>query len=144
MNDIVLIGGGGHCKSVIDVIEQEGIFSIVGILDKSEHLGSNVTGYPVIGNDSNMAIKFGIGRATYDSAQEIRNNDITRAEGVALIKRFDGEFPKQYIEDCCKYMDITLQQYHDAIEKFRSPHLWHKINGAWKLKKPIWEEGDFK
>ena len=89
-------------------------------------------------------IKFGIGRATYDSAQEIRNNDITRAEGVALIKRFDGEFPKQYIEDCCKYMDITLQQYHDAIEKFRSPHLWHKINGAWKLKKPIWEEGDFK
>ena len=55
MNDIVLIGGGGHCKSVIDVIEQEGIFSIVGILDKSEHLGSNVTGYPVIGNDSNMA-----------------------------------------------------------------------------------------
>lgn len=85
-------------------------------------------------------IKFGIGRATYDSAQEIRNGDITRDEGIALIKRFDGEFPEQYIKDCCNYMDITLQQYHDAIEKFRSPHLWDKQNGKWELRKPIWKE----
>ena len=83
-------------------------------------------------------IKFGIGRATYDSAQEIRNGDITRDEGIALVKRFDGEFPKQYVEDCCQYMGITLQQYHDAIEKFRSPHLWKRESGHWKLKKPIW------
>ena len=83
-------------------------------------------------------IKFGIGRATYDSAQEIRNGDITRDEGIALVKRFDGEFPKQYIEDCCQYMGITLHQYHDAIEKFRSPHLWKRESGHWKLKKPIW------
>ena len=84
------------------------------------------------------SIKFGIGRATYDSAQGIRNGDITREEGVALIKRFDGEFPKRYIEDCCQYMGISLQQYYDAIEKFRSPHLWKKINGKWELKSPIW------
>lgn len=84
-------------------------------------------------------IKFGIGRATYDSAQEIRNGDITRDEGVSLIKRFDGEFPEQYITDCCDYMGISLQRYHDIIEKFRSPHLWIKENGSWKLKKPIWE-----
>jgi N-acetyl sugar amidotransferase len=85
-------------------------------------------------------IKFGIGRATYDSAQEIRNGDITRDEGIALIKRFDGEFPEQYIQDCCDYMDISLQDYHDTIEKFRSPHLWEKESGIWKLKNPIWEE----
>jgi len=35
-------------------------------------------------------------------------------------------------------MDITMQQYHDAIEKFRSPHLWHKVNSNWELKNPIW------
>ncbi len=85
-------------------------------------------------------IKFGIGRATYDSAQEIRNGDITREEGIALVKRFDGEFPQQYINDCCKYMDITLQEYNDAIEKFRSPHLWEKNYGKWELKHPIWKE----
>lgn len=83
-------------------------------------------------------IKFGIGRATYDSAQEIRNGDITRDEGIALIKRFDGEFPEQYIQDCCDYMGITLQRYHDVIEKFRSPHLWKKVNGKWELTQPIW------
>lgn len=44
-------------------------------------------------------IKFGIGRDTYDTAHEIRNGDITRDEGIALVKRFDGEFPEQYIQD---------------------------------------------
>ena len=83
-------------------------------------------------------IKFGIGRTTYDTAQEIRNGDITREEGIALVKRFDGEFPEAYILDCCKYMDITINQYHEAIERFRSPHLWKKTSVKWKLKKPIW------
>ena len=36
---IILIGGGGHCKSCIDVIEQEGKYRIVGILDLPEMLG---------------------------------------------------------------------------------------------------------
>jgi len=54
MKNIILIGGGGHCKSVIDVIEQEGRFEIVGIVDKPELLGSNVLGYSVIGNDFDL------------------------------------------------------------------------------------------
>jgi sugar O-acyltransferase (sialic acid O-acetyltransferase NeuD family) len=54
MKEIILIGGGGHCKSVIDVIEQEGHFSILGIVDKPELLGSDVLGYPVLGNDSDL------------------------------------------------------------------------------------------
>ena len=86
------------------------------------------------------SIKFGIGRATYDTAQEIRNGDITRDEGIALVKRFDGEFPDQYIQDCCDYMGISLSRYHDVIEHFRSPHLWKKVNGKWELTQPIWGE----
>ncbi len=54
MKEIILIGGGGHCKSVIDVIEQEGKFQIVGIVDKSELLGTNVLGYQIISNDSGL------------------------------------------------------------------------------------------
>jgi sugar O-acyltransferase (sialic acid O-acetyltransferase NeuD family) len=54
MKDIILIGGGGHCKSVIDVIEEQGHFNIIGIVDKSEFLGSSVLGYPVIGNDQDL------------------------------------------------------------------------------------------
>jgi hypothetical protein len=38
-------------------------------------------------------------------------------------------------------MDIDLQQYHDTIEKIRSPHLWGKKSEEWQLKQPIWKEG---
>jgi sugar O-acyltransferase (sialic acid O-acetyltransferase NeuD family) len=54
MKEIILIGGGGHCKSVIDVIEQESQFVIVGIVDKPELIGTDVLGYPVIGSDADL------------------------------------------------------------------------------------------
>ena len=54
MKNIILIGGGGHCKSVIDVIEKEGRFIIAGIVDVPELLGTDVLGYPVIGDDSDI------------------------------------------------------------------------------------------
>jgi len=54
MNDIILIGGGGHCKAAIDVIEQEGLFHIIGIIDKPEMLGKSVLNYKIIGDDSEL------------------------------------------------------------------------------------------
>jgi len=54
MKEIILIGGGGHCKSVIDVIEEGGSFKIAGIVDVPELLGTDVLGYPIIGNDSDI------------------------------------------------------------------------------------------
>lgn len=47
---LILIGGGGHCKSVIDVAEEAG-YTILGILDRSIPIGSTVLGYEVLGND---------------------------------------------------------------------------------------------
>ena len=54
MKDIILIGGGGHCKSAIDVIEQECRFKIIGVIDKPELFGKQVIGYEVIGNDKDL------------------------------------------------------------------------------------------
>ena len=54
MKPIVLIGGGGHCKSVIDVVESAG-YSILGILDRSIPKGTTVLDYPVLGNDDMIA-----------------------------------------------------------------------------------------
>ena len=56
MKKIILIGGGGHCKSVIDVIEQEKKYKIAGIVDKPKYLGNKVLGYKVIGNDSDLDV----------------------------------------------------------------------------------------
>lgn len=48
---LILVGGGGHCKSVIDVIEQTGIFEIIGITDVQEKIGTTLFGYPILGPD---------------------------------------------------------------------------------------------
>jgi sugar O-acyltransferase (sialic acid O-acetyltransferase NeuD family) len=56
MKEILLIGGGGHCKSVIDVIESEGRFMIAGIIDKPELLGLEVSGYKVLGTDKDLEV----------------------------------------------------------------------------------------
>ena len=52
---IILVGGGGHCRSCIDVIEQEGHFAIAGIVDVPGKKQHNVLGYPVIGADADLA-----------------------------------------------------------------------------------------
>lgn len=51
---LILIGGGGHCKVCIDVIEQAEQFEIVGILDVAELLGTNVLDYQIIGTDQDI------------------------------------------------------------------------------------------
>ncbi len=87
-------------------------------------------------------IKFGIGRATYDAAQEIRNRHLTREEGVALVNRFDGEFPDRYFNDIMEYIGMKPDYFHELCNKFRSPHLWGKdINGNWKLRRNVAKTG---
>ena len=54
MKEILLFGDGGHSKSVIDVLEQESQFKIAGIVGTSKSIGSNVLGYKVIGDDSDI------------------------------------------------------------------------------------------
>ena len=82
-------------------------------------------------------IKFGIGRATYDASQEIRNKHITREEGVALVNRFDGEFPDRYFSETMEYLDINEDHFYDLCNNFRSPHLWTKDEGNWVLRNKI-------
>ena len=84
-------------------------------------------------------IKFGIGRATYDAAQEIRNNKITREEGVSLVKNYDHEFPKKYFDDFLNYIDISKDKFFKIITNFRSPHLWKKENSKWKLRESVYK-----
>lgn len=86
-------------------------------------------------------IKFGIGRATYDASQEIRNNHLTREEGIILVKRFDGEFPDRYFNEIMQYLDIKPEKFLKLCDKFRSPHLWKKVNGKWKLRHTVNKDG---
>lgn len=82
-------------------------------------------------------IKFGIGRATYDAAQEIRNGKITREEGVYLVQQYDQEFPKKYFKEFLEYIDIKETEFFATVDRFRSPHLWKQEQGVWKLRHTV-------
>jgi N-acetyl sugar amidotransferase len=102
-------------------------------------------------------IKFGIGRATYDAAQEIRSGDITREEGRALARRFDGEFPERFADEIFEYLSIPedefphaskmfeqpimTRDYFDRLtDNFRSPHLWKYENSQWSLRQAVFDD----
>jgi hypothetical protein len=82
-------------------------------------------------------IKFGFGRAIADAAQEIRNHHITREEGVALAKRFDGEFPKRYYPDFLEYLGLTDREFVEICDSFRDLSIWNKTGDEWKLRFPL-------
>lgn len=86
-------------------------------------------------------IKFGIGRATSDSAHEIRDSHLTREEGVQLVKRFDGEFPKKYFKDFLEYCGFSEDYFWEVIDSWRSHHIWKKVNGEWKLRHTVSGDG---
>ena len=86
-------------------------------------------------------IKFGIGRATYDASQEVRNGKITRAEAAHLVEKFDGEFPEKYFKEFCEYISINEEEFYEIVDSFRSPHIWKKVNDTWKLRHNVNKTG---
>lgn len=82
-------------------------------------------------------IKFGLGRASYDAAQEIRNEKISREEGVRLVHKYDQEFPQRYFAEFLEYISTTEAEFWEVIDSCRSPHLWEKLDGEWKLKHSV-------
>lgn len=83
-------------------------------------------------------LKFGIGRATDDASQEIRNKHLSRQEGVQLVKKFDGEFPDKYLDEILNELQLKKDHFLKLCDQYRSEHLWKNENG-WKLRHPVWE-----
>ena len=98
-------------------------------------------------------IKFGIGRATHDASQEIRNGEINRDEAISLINNLMVnilwilEEIFQYLSIDQKFGDISKefeqsefnQAYFDLLtDSFRSPHLWLFKDSRWQLRNPIY------
>lgn len=82
-------------------------------------------------------IKFGLGRCMEDAAHEIRDGHITREEGIALMKKFEGEFPKKYFGEFLEYLAISEDEFWSIVDKWRPEHLWECEAQSWRLKFPI-------
>lgn len=76
---LVLVGGGGHCKSCIDVIEQTGLYNIIGILDKQEKVGMKVLRYYIIGTDQKIKSLAEEGHEFLVTTGQIRNSHFRQA-----------------------------------------------------------------
>lgn len=86
-------------------------------------------------------IKFGIGRCTYDAAQEVRNGKLTREEAIYLVEKYDSEFPEIYFDEFLEYIDTTKEEFYEVLDRHRSPHIWKKEGNTWKLRHTVGGQG---
>lgn len=116
---IILIGGGGHCKSCIDVIEQEGRFAVKGIVDLPEKKGNKILGYEIFANDDDIPElakthdNFFITLGHLDSPQR-------RIELFTLLKKLDKTLPvivspNAYISKHAIIDEGTIIMHHTVI-----------------------------
>ena len=116
-----------HCGFMPNPERSEGTYSKYSSLDDKIDGFHYYTTY----------IKFGLGRASYDAAQEIRNGHLTREEGVSLVSRYDGEFPKKYFAEFLNYTGISEDGFWRCIDSFRPEHLWRKEGNSWALRHKV-------
>ncbi len=117
--DLILIGGGGHCRSCIDVIRAEGRYRIVGIIDTQENLGQKVSGYEVIGTDENLKVLAKKGGQFLITVGQIKSPK-RRMEIYNLIKSCGGNFatvvsPFAYVSSLAKIGEGTIIMHHALV-----------------------------
>lgn len=81
-------------------------------------------------------IKFGFGRAVRDACRMIQNGQMTRAEGLDLVRKYDHEFPKMYHEEHLDYLGLTAAEFTEIVDKHRDPEIWDHAGNKWWLRHP--------
>jgi len=119
VKEILLIGGGGHCKSVIDVIEQEGKYKITGIVDKKELIGQEVLGYKVIAFDDDLEVLFKKYKYACVTVGQIKSNHL-RVKLFTLLKEIGYELPiivspLAYVSKHAKIEEGTVVLHHALV-----------------------------
>ena len=79
-------------------------------------------------------MKFGLGRCSRDAQSDIRRNHITRDEGVALVRRYDHEFPARHFRWFIDYLGITEEFFWQVMDFYRErSNVWQRKRGDWRL-----------
>ncbi len=116
---IILVGGGGHCKSVIDVIEQENKYKILGIVDIKENLGKKVLDYEVIACDDDLEELFKTCKNAIICVGHIKSNTL-RIKLFENLKNI-GFFlpiiisPLAYVSKYARIAEGTIIMHHAFI-----------------------------
>lgn len=118
MEKILLVGGGGHCRSVIDVIEEENRFQVAGIVDRSELLGSKVLDYEVIGCDDDLKMLSKTYKYALVTVGQIRSSEL-RVKLFTTLKELGFILPtvispRSYISKYAELGEGTVVM-HDVL-----------------------------
>lgn len=81
-------------------------------------------------------VKFGFGRATRDACRMIQNNQMTREEGLKLVRDYDAEFPKTFFHENLDYLGLDEPEFHRLVDLHRNSEIWAADGNAWKLRYP--------
>jgi len=119
LKEIILVGGGGHCKSVIDVIELEGKFKIAGIIDNNLDIGSKVLDYEIIGRDEDLFKLRKMYKYAFIAVGQIKTPDI-RIKLFNLLKSLDFKLPfiispLAYVSKHSKIEEGTIIMHHALV-----------------------------
>lgn len=118
MIKLILIGGGGHCRSCIDVIEATNNYRIIGILDPVMKKGEKLLGYEVLGDDSLISKYCGNDVEFLITIGQIATHEI-RENIFRDVKSSSGKFativsPRAYISSHSSVGEGTIVM-HDAL-----------------------------
>ena len=104
--------------------------------DRTFNLFSKIEDHANDVHDYLKYLKFGYGRATDDSSQEIRFGRLTRKEGVELVEEYDHVEPSS-LDYYCDILKIKKKKFYEIVDKQRDNKIWKKYNGKWKKKTNI-------
>lgn len=118
-SQILLIGGGGHCKSVIDVIELTNKYEIIGIVDTKENIGKKVLDYEIIACDDDLEELFKTCKNAVITIGHIKSN-VLRVKLFAKLKNIGFSLPVivsplAYVSKHSKIDEGTVILHHALI-----------------------------
>ncbi|MEQ8284625.1 N-acetyl sugar amidotransferase [Thalassospira sp.] len=88
-------------------------------------------------------LKLGYGKVTQQASVKVRHGQITRDEGIELVRKYDGKCNEIYLDKLANYLDIPRSELDDLIASYRNKDLWHLNNhGEWELKEAIYSHNN--
>jgi len=73
-------------------------------------------------------LKYGFGRVSDYVNEDIRNDRMTRGQGIELLEKYDGKCDEKYIDSFCKYIDISISEFWQVVDKSVNTELFSKVS----------------
>ncbi len=81
-------------------------------------------------------IKFGFGRCIRDASRMIQNGHLSRAEGLEAVRKYDGEYPADCLDEVLEYLGLSQSEFDAIVDRHRNDEIWQQGTDGWELRHP--------